>query len=452
VKRKGDAPVEKITDHESERRVLSAMLHDGNACTEAVDRLTDTDFNLPVHAELFTLAKDLYMRQTKPTYVEIIKEGTKLGWMKQREEQEQLQYIVESYINDENIVYWIEKVREASKGRQVQRLMESYEAKLTKGQVKEVIQAAGNDFFSLSMDLSTERIITPQETAERGIKAIRERSKKYRETQEDCQTFCSPPLEGVPTGIHKLDLMTLGSKPGDLIVLGAQTGHGKTAYALNNAKAVCIDGGKNMLYVNTEMSEKQLEYRWGAILAGVPLQQIREGSVTDAQLNLMAREFNELALSGFYHITIPNLTPEKLMSVAKQAKQQYNISQITLDYVGRMETVDPRLQEWQMLYQIIKIQKMMAQNLEIACMCLVQLNPDGTIQGAKKIKNECDLMLKLVPVDDDQRQQVEEKNKKHYEPFNYRLFVDKARDAESGVSIPLVFDLPRQQIMEAALR
>ena len=51
-----------------------------------------------------------------------------------------------------------------------------------------------------------------------------------------------------------------------------------------------------------------------------------------------------------------------------------------------------------MLEQIIKTQKMLAQNLQIAVMCLVQLNPDGTLQGAKRMKNECDLMLKLSPI------------------------------------------------------
>ena len=52
-----------------------------------------------------------------------------------------------------------------------------------------------------------------------------------------------------------------------------------------------------------------------------------------------------------------------------------------------------------MLEQIVKSQKILAQNLDIACMILVQLNEDGSLQGAKRMKNECDLMLKLVPVE-----------------------------------------------------
>ena len=74
------------------------------------------------------------------------------------------------------------------------------------------------------------------------------------------------------------------------------------------------------------------------------------------------------------------------------------------------------------------------------------------------MKNECDLMMKLIPACDDLKDAEElkkaqikyhEKYKKIYESFNYRLWIDKSRDSESGLSIPLVFDMERQQIRQA---
>ncbi|NLW91690.1 MAG: hypothetical protein GXY34_08835 [Syntrophomonadaceae bacterium] len=82
-------------------------------------------------------------------------------------------------------------------------------------------------------------------------------------------------------------------------------------------------------------------------------------------------------------------------------------------------------------------------------MILVQLNEDGSLQGAKRMKNECDLMLKLVPVEPKEIPEIEQKNKKHYEPYNHRIYIDKARDAMSGVSIPIVFEKDTQVIREA---
>ena len=117
------------------------------------------------------------------------------------------------------------------------------------------------------------------------------------------------------------------------------------------------------------------------------------------------------------------------------------------DYIGRMEKYDPRFQEWQMLEQIIKTQKMLAQNLQIAVMCLVQLNPDGTLQGAKRMKNECDLMLKLSPIP--REDLVEDENLKKYVNPNYYIVIEKNRDGRSGVRIPIQFDLQKQTMKDA---
>ena len=87
--------------------------------------------------------------------------------------------------------------------------------------------------------------------------------------------------------------------------------------------------------------------------------------------------------------------------MARKAKIQRNIKLLILDYVGRMEKVQKGMDEWQVLEQIVKSIKLLAQNLGIACLVLVQLTPTGELQGAKRMENECDLMLKMIPVEKD---------------------------------------------------
>ena len=319
----------------------------------------------------------------------------------------------------------------------------------SKTDIHQFITEASSDFFALAMDAGSERIDTPQEIADLGIKLVNERVEKYRKLAEDCKVLGQVPMEGVPTGFKTLDNMTLGMKPGDLVILGAQTGHGKTAFAMNVARAACVENPNNILYINTEMSREQIARRWGAILSDVALYQIQSGSLTNDQRETVVQAYNRLRKSGFYPCSIPNLTPQKLDVLARKAKIQRDIKLVILDYVGRMEKILPDMTEWQVLEQVIKSMKLLAQNLKVACLVLVQLNPDGTLQGAKRMENECDLMLKMIPVSDNGRKKIEEKLKKHFEEFNYRIFVQKARDAESGVSIPLVFEKPKQKIREA---
>ena len=89
---------------------------------------------------------------------------------------------------------------------------------------------------------------------------------------------------------------------------------------------------------------------------------------------------------------------------------------------------------------------MLAQNLQIAVMCLVQLNPDGTLQGAKRMKNECDLMLKLSPIP--REDLVEDENLKKYVNPNYYIVIEKNRWPQR-VRIPIQFDLQKQTMKDA---
>lgn len=439
-----------FTDYEAERCILSAMMFSDRACIEVMDSIKDTDFADHLNAQVYQVLCGLFRGGVKPTFAELLKEGRRMGLFEGLQGINQAQAIAEAFIDEDNVGYWINKVKEAKKARDTQSLLRRCVAQMKDGvDIRQLIVEASGEFFTLAMDDDTERIDTPQDVADLGVKLLEERTEKYRKLSEECRLLGQVPLEGVPTGLHTLDRMTLGLKPGDLAILGAQTGHGKTAFALNVAKAACVDNTNNILYINTEMSRKQIARRWGAILSDVALSQIQAGSVTNEQKETVIEAYNRLRKSGFYPASIPNLTPQKLDVLARKAKIQYDVKLLILDYVGRMEKIQPDMAEWQVLEQIIKSQKILAQTLDIACLVLVQLNPDGTLQGAKRMENECDLMLKLLPVDAEGQAKVEQARGKHFEDFNYRIFINKARDTESGVSIPLIFDKAKQQIREA---
>jgi len=449
-----------ITDIEAEQRVLSCILHSDTACAEALTVLDESDFHRPVNASTFALTKALYKRGVKPTRTEVLKEGMSLGIINNSADMEELGYIAQQYIDDENLGYWQDRVKKAAKGRKVQTLLLqcNHEIQGKKLDIDQFIQRAGSDFMTLAMDSETEKIETGADIAEYGKAQVAANMEKWRKLQEESKNPGETPLEGTPTGFKKLDNLTMGYRPGDLIILGAQTGHGKTAFALNTAGAVCVEGNRSLFYVNTEMSKKQVSYRMASILSQLELQKIRSGALTNEEMNQVNTSYDLLAYSAFHYTNIPNLTPDKLQTMAQKAKLQFGTELLILDYVGRMEKRNPKYQEWQVLEDIVKACKIMAQNLEMAVMVLVQLNEDGSLQGAKRMKNECDVMLKLLPMCDDLKDPAEveaaqskyqNKYKKVYEPFNYRLWVDKSRDSEAGLSIPLVFDLERQQIREA---
>lgn len=443
-----DLPEEYLLDLESEQRVLSSMLHSEDACIEAHNLLSPEDFYSPRNALIFELACSLYIREIRPTLVEVLKEGHTLGVFTNPRDIEELKYIVEHYIDDENIKYWINKVKDKSRLRKfVDFLKNSYEIIVEQqgSDVEQILMAAEEKLTNLTALEIDDHVDNPEDLANLGYDEVERRFLRYKEISEHNKGVI--PLDGLPTGFDNLNHVTLGYKPGDLIILGAQTGHGKTAYALHTAKSIAVDSKKGVLYLNTEMSREQVALRWGSILSGIEHDRIRAGSITETELSIILNAYSRLRDSGFYSYPCPNLTPEKTVSIARKFKAQKDIEMMIIDYVGRMDKFDPRLSEWQILEQIVKTQKVLAQNLKIAVMCLVQLNTDGTLQGAKRMKNECDLMLKLAPIPREDFE-LDEEIKNYLNP-NYYLIIEKNRDGRSGVRIPITFDLQRQTMKDA---
>lgn len=441
-------PDDLLYDLESERRVLSAMLHSEDACIEAYSSLTAADFYSPKHATIYDLVCSLYEREIRPTFVELLKEAHSLGILNNPQDIEDLKYISEHYIDDENIKYWLKNIRDKARLRKFELfLRKSYQGliKLKEPDVEQVLMEAEEELTNMTALEIDDTVDTPGEVAKMGYDEVERRFTRFKEIKELHKGVL--PLDGLSTGFDNLNHITLGFKPGDLVILGAQTGHGKTAYALHTAKAVAVESGQNLLYLNTEMSREQIALRWGSILSGIEHDKIRSGDINETELSMIFSGYSRLRESGFYSYPCPNLTPEKTISIARKFKAQKDIDMMIVDYVGRMDKIDPKLAEWQVLEQIVKTQKLIAQNLNIVVMCLVQLNADGSLQGAKRMKNECDLMLRLSPISRDELE-INEELKKYKNP-NYYIDIEKNRDGRSGVRIPITFDMQRQIMKDA---
>lgn len=437
-----------LVDLESERRVLSGMLNSEDARIEAYDSLKEDDFYYPLHRTVFSLICQLYRRDVKPTFAELLKEAQSLNILRNQQEINELAYIAEHFIEGENISYWLERVKDRSRLRKFEAFLRRHHQKISENvqePVDNVLMDAEEELTNMTALEIDDSVDSPAELAALGYEEVERRYLRYKEIRELHKGVL--PLDGLPTGFDSLNHVTLGYKAGDLVILGAQTGHGKTAFALHTAKAVAMEHKAPVLYLNTEMSRVQIALRWGSILSQVEHEKLRSGDLTSSEFSEVLQGYSELSNSGFYSYPCPNLTPEKMISIGRKFKAQKDIKMIILDYVGRMDKISPNIAEWQVLEQIVKTLKMLGQNLDLAVMCLVQLNDDGTLQGARRMKNEADLMLKLIPVSPKEIEENEYLRK--FRDVNYRLMIDKNRDGRSGIDIMIHFDKTRQIMRDA---
>lgn len=433
-----------MNDRESERRVLSGIILADNDTTiiTALEALSPDDFTDPLHKRVYQVCTRLYTKGVKPTYVEVLRDVKPSNV----QENDELAYIANQYIDGRNIGHWCGMVKDASKRRALDRLNRQLTGALSdKMPVDEIVSLLSDQLTALALT-EQGQYMSGADIAREAIDLIEAKVAAYRKMVQDGQAY--QVLEGAPTGFGTLNKYTFGYKPGDLVIIAAKTGDGKTALALQTATAIAVDMGIPALYVNTEMGKTQIDFRLGSTLTGEKGFAIREGSLSSSQVSRLVDGYGRLAQSPFHLITDPSLTVQRLQTHARKYKIQEDIAVMIVDYVGRMDKLSDDMKEWQRLEQIVRVQKDIAQQLDIAVICLVQLNDDESLQGAKRMKNEADIMLKLLPLQVDSQGRPTEKGFEAYPSANYKLTIDKNRDGATG-QIPLVFDKSCQQLREA---
>ena len=76
-------------------------------------------------------------------------------------------------------------------------------------------------------------------------------------------------MSGIPSGLHRVDQMTYGWQPSDMIVVAARTSVGKTAFGCELALSG-LKNGKNVLFFSLEMKAEAVMQRLISNLSEVP--------------------------------------------------------------------------------------------------------------------------------------------------------------------------------------
>ena len=102
-------------------------------------------------------------------------------------------------------------------------------------------------------------------------------------------------LPGVPTGFSALDDKTNGMGKGNLLILAARPGMGKTAFALSIAKNVAVDFHKPVAVFSLEMSGVDLAMRLISNVAEIAGERLKKGDMlSEAERTTMAAKVEAL--------------------------------------------------------------------------------------------------------------------------------------------------------------
>ena len=180
---------------------------------------------------------------------------------------------------------------------------------------------------------------------------------------------------GIKCGLKKLDTLTQGFQPADLIIIAGRPGMGKTSVALNIITYVLKHTKQGVVLFSFEMSKKQILYRLLAIQSAITVHRLRNGSINNYELNCIKRNCQILTKSFFYIDDDPNTTILELYFRTKEIAEKYTTGLIIIDYLQLIQNsnsqFDNRVQE---LSSITRILKILARETLIPLIVLSQLN------------------------------------------------------------------------------
>lgn len=186
-------------------------------------------------------------------------------------------------------------------------------------------------------------------------------------------------VTGMSTGFADLDRLLAGLQRTDLVVLAARPSMGKTALALNIARAVAgTPLGHPLVGVgifSMEMTAEQLVNRLLCADGKVDANRARTGRLSDGEdwpaLAAAAERLHGLPL---YIDDSPGLTPAQLRARARRLKaQDPSLGLIVVDYIGLMGG-DPKASSEQRVSAASRALKALAKELDVAVIALAQLS------------------------------------------------------------------------------
>lgn len=198
--------------------------------------------------------------------------------------------------------------------------------------------------------------------------------KRFSPLSEACATVYrrldAPTPEGrIDTGFSKLDRFLKGLWPGQLCIIGARPGVGKSAFALHLA-ATAAQSGKRVLFFSLEMTADEIAERLIARNSTATLDTLIDGT-KDVQ---RVREIGDVCKSlSSLPLTICDQPDISIAQVRAKARMLPDLSMIIVDYLGLMQTQrrDNRNLE---LGELSRSLKNLASELKIPIVALSQLN------------------------------------------------------------------------------
>lgn len=353
-------------DREAEQGVLGAMLLSPNVAAEISEVLRDDDFFYPAHALIYKAMMDLYADGKEIDPVLLMGRLDRFNELERAGGAPYIHTLLASVPTAANARYYAEIVAEKAvlrrlvdAGTRVVQL--GYEA-AEDAEIESVLDRAQQYVFNVSQHKKSDDYKLLADLIDPTI-------------DELVQLQTHGGLEkGVPTGFADLDKLTNGLHAGQMIIIAARPGVGKSTLALDFMRSCSIHHGKTSVVFSLEMSSSEILMRLLSAESEVKLADMRAGRISKDEWAKVERTLTRIQDAPLFIDDSPNLTMMEIRTKARKIKQQHGLDLIVLDYLQLMSSgkkVESRQQE---VSEFSRSLKLLAKELEVPLIAISQLN------------------------------------------------------------------------------
>ena len=338
---------------EAERHLLSSVIMDPKASVD----LRPQDFYSPAHCEIYRTALGL-KNDGKPVDVVTLTSNPKI-------DKGLVFTLAENFITSANNKYHAKMILECSLKRNLVQICRETIDRVHFDCIDDILTALRAKTGGLITGYGCE-IVTMREVAQETLNAV-----EHRYENKGC-------VAGIRSGICEIDEITDGWQKGDMIVLAARPGMGKSALAMQFAQ----DSGVECGFISLEMGRNQIGIRALSHLSGVELWKMRKGHLGREDwpwLTQGAVKMAEMPIS----FTFKAQKISEIERTITEMVEKNNIKLLLVDYLQRASVNEPKKRE-QEVAEISRYFKGVALVRDIPVIALAQLNRKVEDRAEKK--------------------------------------------------------------------
>jgi replicative DNA helicase len=370
-----DAASATVHDEGAERAILGIMMLDIDATSEVRRRLKVEDFYKPQHQAIFAAACRLDDDRKPVEATAILSELARSGEAKNSAET--AVYITELFSNapaTASLGHYAGLIRDTATRRALAAVgMRMQEMAAIDGadnpaaiveQMRSTLDDLAVDRLGSEVPLSDEIVASTLEEIDALAKGTS--------------------VMGIPTGFTELDVAINGLRSGQMVVVAARPGVGKTAFALDIVRHAAFRQQKSVLFFSLEMSRNELMMRGLSAEAYVDLQSMKTGDLDDHKWQQLAGATKRMHGAKLGVDDTATVTITDIRAKARAFQRINGLDMIVIDYIQLMNSdrrSDSRQQE---VSEISRGVKLLAKEFGIPVIALSQLNRGSEQRQDKK--------------------------------------------------------------------